>query len=120
MYLNEKEAMRELVLRRNDRNLGKRVRDFLGELPTNFPEEPFAGILVPVASTTLYEVNFKERVEALGLRPVWLEYLDDVLIPENPDKIYFGRATVTRLINFGLIVPPSLSQAIDSTVTFPY
>lgn len=115
VYYTEEEAKRELLLRRENRELKKRVEDVLGYLPDGFPCEPFAGVLVSVASATLYEVHFKERAEGMGLRTLWLEYLDDVLIPENPDKkplwniILFhgyGRKGGPKLERFNLLGDP--------------
>jgi hypothetical protein len=87
MYWKLEEAIKELKIRKKDKRLGKKVKEFLNQTPIVMREDEVIGFLARhIASGRLEDIQFEERCKKHGIIPVNLEYLQDLFIPENPSK----------------------------------
>ena len=88
VYTPLSEAKEEIWRRWNDKELRKKVEEFLGteHLPNYFFEKPHAISIEDVATPNLYCWTFISKALSAGLDPFHFEYLDDMFITTNPDK----------------------------------
>ncbi len=85
-------AKEEIWRRWNDKELRKKVEDFLGgDIPEVFLSEPRAILARHVASPNNETSWFLDMAEASGLKYVFLEYLQDKFTFRNLSKYYLGK-----------------------------
>jgi len=84
-------AKKEIRKRWNDKELRKKVEDFLGEIPEIFKKEPSAVLARHVTAPNSEFFHFLELVRLTSLKPVNLEYLKDKYVSCNPAKLYLGK-----------------------------
>jgi len=81
------EAARELMRRRSDAALMRRVEDYIGCLvPAGLPKVPFAGLARHVATCRGEDSAFMMMASEMGLDPWWVTYHEDVFTTSNADK----------------------------------
>ena len=128
VYTPIEEAIIELEIRRKDKELERKVFEFLnGNIPESFlKKEKF--VLARHLVTPNYEVSrFLIIADAMGLAPLFFEYLEDKLIFKNPWKyslgkmpFYSGRAKngSMKIKNFSIIdFDSSHGEKISSVTT---
>lgn len=84
---------REEILRRwNDKELRKKVEDFLGgDLPEFSKGGPRAILSRDVMSPTKEFCYFLELAQQINLEPAFVEYLDGKFVAKNCNKYYLGK-----------------------------
>ena|SRR4030067_1261493 len=105
IYTTLEEAKEEIWKRWNDEFLRKEVEKFLGEIPEVFKKEPKACLLRQMVSPNYEYYNFLNLIPKINLKPLCLEYLEDMFITTNKDKTYLAKMafidkgqSITRLI----------------------
>ena len=84
-------AKEEIWRRWNDKELRKKVEDFLGEIPEVFTDKPKAIIFRNIASPNLEMQIAHEYAGLLGLDLVVVEYTADKFCTRNRDKLHLGK-----------------------------
>lgn len=85
-------AKEEIWRRWNDKELKKKVDDFLnGNIPAPFENKPRAVLARHVATPNIEHVAFLRKTSMLDCAPLLLEYLDDTYSPDNSSKYYLGK-----------------------------
>jgi len=83
-YYGLSEAVKVINCRRKSLNLDEIRRTY------NFPDGVDGCLLGflgrHIASARLEELQFWKRCRSVGLKPLWLEYLDDTFVTNNPSK----------------------------------
>ncbi len=88
-------AKKEIWRRWNDKELKKKVEDFLGgDLPDFLGEEPKAVLVRYVITPDIEYSYFMELVKETGLEPIAYEYSDDKLVASNSDKYHLCKLFV--------------------------
>lgn len=93
MYVSCEEAKRQIVRRWNDLALRRKVRDYVGEIPQFLRHGPRAVLARQVATPNFESLHFADAADAMGLKPLWAEYLGDSFCTHNPDKRKLGKLT---------------------------
>jgi hypothetical protein len=118
-YIKESDIHRELDKRQSDKNLIKKIEEYLGTtLPEPFDNENknFA-VLFRHIFTPDYEIEkFLEKAHNLNLEPVLIEYLDDKFVPENDDK----RALAKLLFFRGIFKDGEIKFDVFKIVDFDF
>jgi hypothetical protein len=87
IYTPLEEAGREIRRRWEDKELEKKVNEYLGDgLPFTVREEPKAFCTFHVASPNWAFFHFWEEAQKIKMKPLVFEYLDDLFITTNFDK----------------------------------
>jgi len=85
-------AKEEIWRRWNDKELKKKVEDFLGgDIPEVFRKEPMAVLARHIASPNFEFFRFLDFAKILNINPVCLEYSADQFKSENRDKYCLGK-----------------------------
>lgn len=85
-------AKKEIWRRWNDKELRKKVEDFLGgDVPKVFRKEPKAALARHVITPNLELSHFLELSNLINLKPIGLEYLKDTYLSCNPAKLFLGK-----------------------------
>ena len=91
-YFSIEDARKEIVRRRNDHELRKKIEAFLGsEMIDVFGDEPRAVFSQYVANVANDTIHFLNQENNIGLKPLFLEYSDDKFVAKNPGKYLLGR-----------------------------
>ena len=105
IYTPLEEAKEEIWKRWNNEILRKEVEEFLGEVPEVFKKEPRACLGRQILSPNYEYLRFLDLVQGIDLKPLCLEYLEDMFITTNKDKTYLAKMafiekgqSITRLI----------------------
>jgi hypothetical protein len=98
-YTPHEEARVEILRRREDLDLRRRVEEFLGGPPPGRPDEPGAFLCRTVQTPNREFFRFMELARSLGLPPHAQEYLDDRFCSMNADKLGAVRMTFHRGVN---------------------
>src|SRR4030067_2331587 len=105
IYTTLEEAKEEIWKRWNDEFLRKEVEKFLGEIPEVFKKEPKACLLRQMVSPNYEYYHFLNLIPEINLKPLCLEFLEDIFLTTNKDKAYWGKMafiekgqSITRLI----------------------
>jgi len=86
------EAKKEIRRRWNDKELKKKVEEFLGKSFPDFMGKKPRAVLARHLNTPDNEFfRFLDLSKKVNLAPVCPEYLDDIFIPENKDKHCLGK-----------------------------
>ena len=85
MYWELTEAREELIARQRNIHLVNRVNEFLGNCPIPTGCQGF--LARHIASARLEDVQFEERCQQVGLKPVYLTYHRDIFVSNNPSKV---------------------------------
>lgn len=125
IYTPLEEAKEEIWRRWNDEILRKEVEKFLGEVPEVFKKEPRACLLRQMVSPNYEYYHFLTLIPKINLKPLCLEYLEDIFLTTNKDKAYWGkmafidkRQNITRLIYKRVInLVDSEKKKLNSLVT---
>jgi len=92
IYTPLEEAREEIWRRWNDKALRKKVEAFLGgDIPEPLRNGPKAVLGRNLMSPNWESFQFLDKSHELGLDPVFIEYIDDKFVSNNPDKYYLGR-----------------------------
>jgi hypothetical protein len=103
-YFSPEEAKKELLRRRSDEKIKKRILEYLdlgGNIPKNLPKEPFLAMARFVATARIEDFVMYELSKKLGLYPLWLEYTWDKFHPQNVDKVDLVQI---KIIDEGMII----------------
>lgn len=97
MYVSIEEAKSEVWRRWNNKELRRRVAEYLGgDIPRIFQKEP-KGFLARFVATPNFEFcNFARLTSLLNISPVASEYLSDKFYSINPDKKSLGKIIIYR------------------------
>src|SRR4030042_2175704 len=89
-------AKKEIWKRWNDKELKKKVEDFLGgDLPEVFKRKPKAALFRFIATPNLEFRNFFDLSKMSKLDPVYVEFLEDRFCTRNQDKVCLGRIIIS-------------------------
>lgn len=92
MYTPIEEAKKEIWRRWNDKELRKKIDDFLkNDIPDIFKISPRAVLARQVASPNFEAIRFLDLSRELNLKSLYLEYLSDKFVAGNIDKYYLCR-----------------------------
>jgi len=92
IYIPLEEAKKEIEKRWKDKKLEKKVNDYLGDnIPPVIKDEPKAICTFHVATPNWAFFHFWEEAHKIGLKPLVFEYLDDVFITTNFDKVSLAK-----------------------------
>lgn len=90
-YTPLEEAKEEIWQRWNDKELRRKVEDFLGEVPDIFHYEPKAILFRYIATPDFEYTRARTLSDQLGLKLLYLEFSGDKFCTLNPDKRTLGR-----------------------------
>jgi len=94
IYTSPEEAKKEVRKRWKDKELEKKVDEFLKHnIPLDFIKEPKAAITSHIVSPNGFLFCFYQKSKEFNLKPIVFEYLDDIFITTNFDK-----ATLAKMI----------------------
>jgi hypothetical protein len=85
------EAKEEIQRRWNDKDLRKKVEEYLGEIPIVFQDELQAVLFRNIATPDFEFQQARNKALDLGIKPLYLEYLDDKFCTRSLDKLYLGK-----------------------------
>lgn len=92
LYMPLEEAKKEIQRRWNDKELQKKVEEFLGnDIPHFLLDSPKAFLARHIASPNFEFLFFKELANEIGLEFVIPEFTDDIFTPENTSKYHLGK-----------------------------
>jgi hypothetical protein len=91
MYTTLSEAKEEIWRRWNDKELRKKVEDYLGEIPEPFKNEPKAALFRFVATPNFEFQLASEFGSMLNLKMIFIEFLNDKFCTRNIDKVHLGK-----------------------------
>lgn len=91
MYTTLSEAKKEIWKRWNDKELRKKVEEYLGEIPDVFKDKPRAALSRSIITPNLELFYFLDLVENIGLNPIGLEGVEDKFCTKNYDKVSLGK-----------------------------
>lgn len=88
MYWKLDKAREELTRRQRDWGLIGAVDKYLGDcpIPCPIPAGTYGFLTRHIASARLEDLEFERRCQEAGLKPVFLEYLKDQFVSNNPSK----------------------------------
>lgn len=93
-------AKKEIWRRWNDKELRKKVEDFLGgDVPKFLKKEPRAVIVRQVMSPNIEISCFLELAKCTGLKPLMGEYIDDKFVSINSYKLSLGKLSFFEKMN---------------------
>jgi len=82
-------AKKELLRRRKDKKLKKKVDDFLGKSIPNFLKgKPRALLVRQITSPDIEFFQFLDLIKLISLKPLFVEFKEDKFTSCNPDKYY--------------------------------
>ncbi|EKE15763.1 MAG: hypothetical protein ACD_11C00106G0003 [uncultured bacterium] len=89
-------AKEEIWRRWNDKELRKKVEDFLGgEFPKIFKEKPKAALFRFIATPNFEFRHFFDFAKISSLDPIYIEFLEDKFCTRNQDKVCLGKITIS-------------------------
>ena len=91
MYTTLSEAKAEVWKRWNDKELRKKVEEYLGEIPEVFRHEPRAAISRSIITPNQELFYFLDLAESVGLKPIGFEGVEDKFCTKNLDKVSLGK-----------------------------
>lgn len=92
IYTPLSEAKEEIWRRWNDKELRKKVEDFLGgDIPEVLRESPRACLARSIASPNFEAVHFIKLSKEIDVEALFLEYFNDSFVTKNFDKYYLGK-----------------------------
>lgn len=90
MYFTAEEAKRELVKRQNDQELVARIESWQRRSGIKMPSISIQGHLAffarQIATCRYEDIVFNNIVRAVGLTPVWIEFVEDLFVTYSPYK----------------------------------
>jgi len=97
IYTSLEDAKKEIWRRWNDKELRKKVEDFLGgDIPEPFRKEPRAVLFREPMTPDGELAYFLKLSKTLKLKPLGWEYLDDKFTTRNEDKVCLGKMHFSR------------------------
>jgi hypothetical protein len=91
-YAPLEEAKVEIWRRWNDKELRKKVEEFLGgDVPESMKKKPRACLGRNIISPDIEFFHFLDLVKKIQLEPLGFEYLDDKFVAANSDKYHIGK-----------------------------
>ena len=91
MYTSLSEAKEELWRRWSDKELRKRVEEYLVEVPEVFKNEPKIALFRNIASPNFEFQLAIETATMAGFKLVFMEFLKDKFCTRNLDKVHLGK-----------------------------
>ena len=96
IYTTLSDASGEIWKRWNNKELRKKVEDYLQEMPSPFGIEPRAVLARHVTAMNFEYLRFIELAEMVKLKPVNLEYITDKYVFENLTKRFLCKLPIAR------------------------
>lgn len=97
IYTPLEEAKKEIWRRWNDKELRKKVEEFLGgDIPEPFRKEPRAVLFRNIITADFEACRFFDLTRDFGIKPLGWEYLDDAFCTRNDDKLNLGRLPILK------------------------
>lgn len=93
IYTPLEESEEEIWRRWNDNILRKRVEKFLGKIPEVIQKEPRVCLFRQVFSPNYEYLQFLDLIQKINLKPLGIEYLEDMFLTLNKDKACLGKMT---------------------------
>lgn len=94
IYTTLEDAKIEIQRRWNDKELKKKVEEYLGgNIPNILQLEPRAFLTRQIASPDREFAQFYELASSISLKPLCWEYLDDIFVSANRDKVGLAKMT---------------------------
>ncbi len=91
-YVSIEEAKKEIWKRWHDKNLRKKVENFLGnDIIKIFNGKPRVVLCQYITVPANDTMNFLDSSKKIGLNPLFLEYSDDKLVAKNLGKYLLGK-----------------------------
>lgn len=91
-YTPFEEAKEEIWRRWNNKELRKRVQNFLGDdIPKQLRNKPKAVLVTYLATPDIYLTEFLKLIRETKLKPLLLEYTKDKFFAGNSDKYHIGK-----------------------------
>jgi len=95
VYTTIENAKKEIVKRWNDKDLKKKVEEYLGgDIPKGFLNEPRAVLFRNIASPDLEFLYFLKMAKDNGMKPLVLEYTHDKFSTRNADKLCLAKLAI--------------------------
>src|SRR3990172_11048201 len=94
IYTPLEDAKKEIWERWNKLSLRKEVHEFLGEIPASLKNNPKAYLPRHIVTPNMEYAHFVEKAKQLNLRPISGEYLEDIFVTNNYDKLGLGRMPI--------------------------
>jgi len=92
IYSTKEEVIAELKKRWADKELTKKLEDFLHKnIPEPFLNQPRAVLGRALVSPDNETKTFYEKSKDIGIKPIDFEYLDDIFITTNHGKMCLGK-----------------------------
>jgi hypothetical protein len=92
IYTQLSVAKDEILRRWNDKDLRKKVEDFLGgKVPEIFSNDPKAVLFRNIATPNFESERFFDLASIVNLKPAYLEFSADKFCTRNKDKICLGK-----------------------------
>ena len=92
IYTSLEDAKEEIWKRWNDKELRKKVEEYLGNsIPEIMINSPRAILARNIASPNNEFIEFLDLSKKIDLKPVCLEYIEDKFRAENEDKYFLGK-----------------------------
>lgn len=92
IYTPLEEAKEEIKRRWEDKELQKKVEEFLGDdIPHFLLDSPKAFLARHIASPNFEFFLFEEQANKIGLESVLPEFTEDIFVPENTSKYHLGK-----------------------------
>lgn len=92
LYSTEEEVKNELKKRWEDKELSKKLEEFLNnKIPEPFLSEPRAVLARQLATPDNEHAVFYEKAKRMSLKPIDFEFLDDIFITTNHGKACLGK-----------------------------
>jgi len=99
MYTTLSEAKEEIWKRWNDKELRKKVEEYLGEIPEPFRKEPRVALSRSILSPNQELFYFLDLAKQSGLKPIGLEGIEDKFCTKNYDKVSLGKLSFLKCKN---------------------
>lgn len=91
-YTSLDEAKKEIWHRWNDKELIKKVEEFLGAyIPDFLKKGPRALLVRQLTACDTEFFHFLDLAKSINLKPTFVEYLTDKFATNNPDKYHLGK-----------------------------
>jgi len=95
IYTSLEDAKAEIQRRWGDKDLRKKVEEFLGgDIPEPFKNEPRAVLFRNIISPDIEFYHFLDMAKEMGIKPLGLEYVNDKFCTRNEDKLCLGKLAI--------------------------
>lgn len=96
MYTTLSEAKTEVWKRWNDKELRKKVEEYLGEIPGPFRRQPRVAISRNIITPNQELLYFLDLAGHTNLKPIGMEGIEDKFCTKNYDKVSLGKLSFLK------------------------